>query len=205
MKHIIYKNHTIKIICQPGGGKVACESFLFSFKRCPRINPSWKQTGPALMETALLTRQLPSLLWWIHTEAWRQEGRKPSFSLRIASSGESHHSRLSCALKFTKCASCYQRWLEKKKKDVLLLVHSNLLCWFLSLPYFRRRRMTFFCREYYDAGAHFFFNTAISSISLTVNVSFTTLQPPKFGRQFLLGCVLLSGVSMASFVRIMNF
>lgn len=65
--------------------------------------------------------------------------------------------------------------------------------------------MTFFCREYYDAGAHFFFNTAISSISLTVNVSFTTLQAPKFGRQFLLGCVLLSGVSMASFVRIMNF
>lgn len=157
MKYIICKNHTIKIICQPGGGKVACESFRFSFKRCPRINPSWKQTGPALMENALLTRQLPSLLWWIPTEAWRKEGRKPSFSLRIASSGESHHSRLSCALKFTKCASCYQRWLEKKKKDVLLLVHSNLLCWFLSLPYFRRRRMTFFCREYYDAGAHFFF------------------------------------------------
>lgn len=116
MKYIICKNHTIKIICQPGGGKVACESFLFSFKRCPRINPSWKQTGPALMENALLTRQLPSLLWWIPTEAWRKEGRKPSFSLRIASSGESHHSRLSCALKFTKCASCYQRWLEKKKR-----------------------------------------------------------------------------------------
>lgn len=51
----------------------------------------------------------------------------------------------------------------------------------------------------------FFFNPAISSISLTVNVSFSTLQPPEFGRQFLLRCAFLSGVSLASFFRIMNF
>lgn len=155
MKYIIYKNHTIKIICQPGGGKVACESFRFSFKRCPRINPSWKQTGPALMENALLTRQLPSLLWWIPTEAWRKE----TFLLpthRILW-GEPSLSAFLCTKIHQVCLLLSKMAWKKKKKDVLLLVHSNLLCWFLSLPYFRRRRMTFFCREYYDAGAHFFF------------------------------------------------
>lgn len=50
-----------------------------------------------------------------------------------------------------------------------------------------------------------FFNTAISSISLTINVSFNTLQPPEFGKQFLLGCVLLRHISISSLSRIMNF
>lgn len=51
----------------------------------------------------------------------------------------------------------------------------------------------------------FFLSTAISSLLLTVNASFNILQPPEFGRHFLLGYVLLSDISVSSFFKIMNF
>ena len=203
MKYIIYKNHTIKIICQPGGGKVACESFLFSFKRCPRINPSWKQTGPALMENALLTRQLPSLLWWIPTEAWRKE----TFLLpthRILW-GEPSLSAFLCTKIHQVCLLLSKMAWKKKKR---MFYYLFTLIYFVDschCPTLGEEEWRSSAGSIMMLGLIFFFNTAISSISLTVNVSFTTLQAPKFGRQFLLGCVLLSGVSMASFVRIMNF
>lgn len=50
-----------------------------------------------------------------------------------------------------------------------------------------------------------FFLTVISPFSLTVNVSFNTLQPLGFGRQFLMRHVPFGDVSVSSLFRIMKF
>lgn len=46
---------------------------------------------------------------------WRMHLQKPSISLHMASSVEGHRSQLSWALKFTECASRYQRLLENRR------------------------------------------------------------------------------------------
>lgn len=87
------------------------EPFLFFLSKVSIHYSSWKQTGPALKENAFCQCNCHH----IHDGFQLMNLRKTSLFLHMASSVECYHSQLSCALKFTKYASCYQRLLEKKR------------------------------------------------------------------------------------------